>query len=74
MEDDGFVEFDEMYFDNEVVLDEEFMNDKIFDGDGSLVCWLQIKTRVGFGRYPFSCNDIAEVDSLFQRVKFGLKS
>jgi len=28
MEDDGFVKFDEMYFDNEVVLDEEFMNEK----------------------------------------------
>lgn len=36
MRDDGFVEFDENYDENEVVIDEEFLNEKGFDSDDSL--------------------------------------
>ena len=36
MEDDGFVETDGMYDENEVILDEEFMNEKEFERDDSM--------------------------------------
>jgi len=36
MEDDGFVEAGEMYNENEVILDEEFMNEKEFERDDSM--------------------------------------
>ena len=36
MKDDGFVEVDEMYDEYEVVMDEEFMNEKELDSDDSL--------------------------------------
>lgn len=36
MKDDGFVEVDEMYDEYEVVMNEEFMNEKEFDSDDSL--------------------------------------
>ena len=36
MEDDGFVEFEEIYDEYEVVMDEEFMKEKEFESDESL--------------------------------------
>jgi len=37
MKNDRFVEVDEMYDEYEVVMDEEFMNEKEFDSDDSLL-------------------------------------